>query len=492
MEPFGTITKYYPLLSDETRKIVEKLVENAISYYEFVHSLVDAADAYPMDSEIAYFAFLQSISFPDSWRKMEIRIPESVVTKPIGFLRWDSLDPLPKDQLEDFEHSMMEAVSSNPYDWILLHLYVFAGMDSPEPTSSKYYDAARRLIEKRPDLRCFSNLPHLIQADLQRIEGDIEASLLSWDRAFEIAIEYDDFISAANALSNKANAVKDIDIHRALQLHDEAYSMIADRLTVFDATYQFALRIGMTYETMGECDLALAFYQKDFELKSKLADHAEITQALVTSRVYCELGMPQQALEWLISNSASLQFDDSYLHSITARVFILLGQLDNAARHLARANKLALESGSDSAIAAFLLSRGQFELVHEEFDVALSSLQEALNLSSPQFQLPVNYALIGLAQVEVAKAVKTGTSNLNLHTSGEWMSRLEEHALERNYPGIRIQHAILKADYQSKIGEHEAAMHTLNDALNISDSPGVKTLRKKINEQLVQLEGIPQ
>ncbi|MFW9913575.1 MAG: hypothetical protein ACFFEU_13945 [Candidatus Thorarchaeota archaeon] len=492
MEPIGTITKYYHLLSGETRNVVEEFVKDAMSYYEFVHRLVDAADAYPMDSELACFAFLQSISFPDSWQKMGMRISESVVTKPMSFLRWDSLDPIPKDHLEDFEYSIKEAASSEPYDWMLLHLYVFAGMDSPEPTSSKYLDSARRLIEKQPELHCFSDMLHLIKARQHRIEGDVEGSLQSCDKAFDIATEYNDTISAANALSFKATTIKDIDIHRALQLHDEAYSLIVERLTAFDATYLFALPIGVTYETMGEYDLALAFYQKDFELKSKLADHAEITQTFVASRVYCELGMPQQALEWLISNSASLQFEDSYLHSIAAKVFTLLGQLNDAARHLASANRMVMESGNDYAIGEYLIARGQYELASDELDAAPSSFQEALSLSIPQFQILANYSLVGLTQVEVAKAVKGQTSGLNIHTSGPWMSRLEEHAHERNFPGIRMQHAILKADYQAKISEHEAAMHTLNDALNISNSPGLKTFRKMINKRLEELEDILQ
>jgi tetratricopeptide (TPR) repeat protein len=490
VEPFGTITKYYPFLSDDTRDVVENLLENALNYYDFIHSLVDAADSYPMESELAFFALNQSTLFPDSWGKMEERCPDSVVTKPITYLRWDSLDPIPKDHLEEFEHSMNEAVSSTPFEWIRLHLYSYAGFESPEPLRTKYFENIRLLVEARPELHCFSEYLHQGKAMQFRAEGNIEKSLQYLDKAFEIATEHDDVISAASILSIKANTVKDIDIHRALQLHDEAYSMIAERLTEFDATYMFALSIGMTYEAMGEYDLALAFCQKDFELLSKFADHARIAHTLVACRVCCELGMPQQALEWLISNSASMQFEDSYLHSIAAKVFILLGQLDDAARHLVRANNMAMESGDDSIISSYLLARALYELASDELDAASSSLQEVLTLSSPQFQIIVNYALLGLTQVEATKAVKAETSGLNIHTSGPWMSKLEEHALERNFPGIRMQHAILKADYQTRIGEHEAAMHTLNTALNISDSPGLKTFRKKINERLGDLEEI--
>jgi tetratricopeptide (TPR) repeat protein len=489
VEPIGTVTKFYPFLSDETRKIVEELVEDAMSYYEFVNTLVEAADSYPMDSEFACFALLQSMSYPDSWQKMQARCPESVATKPFALMSWDHLDHIPKERQEEFHYSMEKAVSSEPFEWLLVRLYTYAEWESTEPMQTKYYDARQNLLTTHPKLHCFLDAVYRRNAYLQRYEGDIEAALQSYDKAIEIASEYDDVISAAGSLSLKANVIKEIDVHRALQLHDEAYLMVADRLTESDATYMFAINIGLTYEVMGEFDFALRFYQKNFELTSRLLDHALFPEALIVSRTYCALDMPQQALEWLQSSSASLQFEDSILHSYTAIALTSLGQYDDAASHLVRANKLAIESGIDYNMAYYLLARGMYELAHEEFDSASDSLQEALELSTPQIQLVVNHALTTLTQVEIARVVGSYKSGLDAQSSGPWMSRLEEHALERNFPGIRIQHALLKADYQTKIGEHEAAMRTLRDALHISDSPGVKTLRKRINERL---EGIPQ
>jgi tetratricopeptide (TPR) repeat protein len=492
VEPIGTITKYYPLLSDETRKVVEELVENAMTYYEFVNSLVEAAASYPMESEFACFALVQSVPFPNSWQKMQARCPESVATRPFSFMRWDHMDPIPKDRQEEFHLSMEQATSSEPLDWFLVHLYTYAELVSTEPMRTKYHDAQRDLIKTRPNLHRFSDLLHRRESYLQRFEGDIEAALQSFDRAIEIASEYDDIRSAAVSLSLKANTIKEMDVHRALQLHDEAYSKIADRLTEFDATYMFAINIGLTYEVMGEYDLALRFYQKDFEVMSRLLDYPQSNLALIVSRTYCALNKPQQALEWLQSRSASLQFEDSLLHSYTANALISLGRYDDAASHLVRASKLAIESGIDYNMTQYLLARGKYETAHEEYDSASSSLQEALELSDPQAQIVVNYALIELTRVEIATTVESRMSGLDEHTSGPWMTRLEEHALERNYHGIRIQHALLKADYQAKIGEHDAAMQTLNEALSISDSPGVKTLRKRIHERLEELEGIPQ
>ncbi|MFW9913156.1 MAG: tetratricopeptide repeat protein [Candidatus Thorarchaeota archaeon] len=490
MEPFGTITKYYPLLSDETRKAVEKFVENAMTYYEFVNSIVKAATSYPMESEFACFALLQSVPFPDSWQKMCARCSESIATRPFALMRWDQMDPLPKERQGEFHHAMEKAVLSEPFEWMLLALYFYAELVSTEPMRTKYHDARRDLIKTRPTLHRFSDLTYRREAHLQLLEGDIEEALHSFDKAIESASEYDDVINAAVSLSLKANAIKEMDVHRALQLHDEAYSMVADRLTESDATYKFAKNIGLTYELMGEFDLALRFYQKDFELASRLLDYPRSNLAMIVARTFCALNMPQQALEWLQSRSPSLQFEDSLLHSYAANALISLGRYDDAASHLVRANRLAIESGIDYNVAQYLLARGKYEAAHDELDSASSSLQEALELSIPYGQLIVNYALIALAQVEIAGVVKTQVSGLNVQTSGPWMSRLEEHAYERNFHGIRIQHAFLKADYQAKIGEHEAAMQTLNDALRISDSPGVKTLRKRIHERLEELEGV--
>ena len=91
--------------------------------------------------------------------------------------------------------------------------------------------------------------------------------------------------------------------------------------------------------------------------------------------------------------------------------------------------------------------------------------------------------------VDLAKAeVKSYDIGGDLDTSGPWMVKLEQLARERDYPGILMEHALLKAEFQMKQGAPDAARKTLTDALNIYDSPSVKTLRKKIEERLQSLK----
>ncbi len=104
-----------------------------------------------------------------------------------------------------------------------------------------------------------------------------------------------------------------------------------------------------------------------------------------------------------------------------------------------------------------------------------------------QYQVYVNSALIALAKAEILMTKKSKGQG-DLESSGPWMTRLGIHSREKDYPGIKMQHALLKAEYQTQIGETESALMTLRDALTFTDSPGVKTLRARILQRLDELE----
>ncbi|MBY8999020.1 MAG: hypothetical protein KGD60_14935, partial [Candidatus Thorarchaeota archaeon] len=97
-----------------------------------------------------------------------------------------------------------------------------------------------------------------------------------------------------------------------------------------------------------------------------------------------------------------------------------------------------------------------------------------------------NRALLGLAQAEIwlenqRKDVKKSV------TCGRWLSKLEKYATERDLPGIRMQAALLKSQFYQNHGHLKDGHATLLDALNITDSLGVKTLNKRINDRIQEL-----
>jgi tetratricopeptide (TPR) repeat protein len=481
---------YYPFLSHETKRIVEGLVEDALNYYDFVQKLVEVAEDYPIDSNLALFAIDQSLEYPNTWMMMKERCKESVLTKPMIFWKLDTYDPLDKDQLDELKIAMEQAVSAKPDDWLLLNLYIGAGAMSPEPIRSVYFDLAKTLFERNQDLQRFMPFIYNVEGYNLRIQGDVEGAIRVWEKSFKIANEYDNILSAAGALVSKANTIKDIDVRKALELYDEVYSMLTNRLTEFDAIRMVALGTALCYEALGEYDIALSLLFKDFEVKSLTSDDVQTTPATIVSRIYCTLEMPEQALEWLRAKTELHRLEESMLHSSASRALILQGQLDDAARHLASAHNSATKSGDDQLMGDYLYTKGLYELAVGDLNNAETTLEQALKLVYPQFQIQVNLGLLALTRCEILKGLNASTFVSDNDYSGPWMKRLEKHAKEKGYPGIQMQHALLKASYQTQIDEHEMARQTLEDALAISDSPGVKTLRTKIGQKLEELDSI--
>jgi hypothetical protein len=131
---------------------------------------------------------------------------------------------------------------------------------------------------------------------------------------------------------------------------------------------------------------------------------------------------------------------------------------------------------------------GLFELASDNHEAGFQMLIEALNEAERMdISILLNSILLSLTKAELA-TLKSSSSKISIDSTGPWMTRLGVHAREKNYPGIRMQHALLKAEYQEMIGEAEAAQLTLQDALTFTDSPGVKTLRNRIQERLQELE----
>lgn len=492
MKPFGTITMYFPFLTHEEKKTVEALVDDALSYYDFVRNLVELAGEYPVDSDLGFFALIRSASYPKTWKRMQEKCKEFAVTKPLTFYEFDTYDTLKSSRLDELEVAMEQAISSNPNKWILVHLYIVSSDLVPEPLRSHYLRSARNLIDVNQELQRFMYMIHVREGYTLRIQGDIEGAIRAYDEAFKIADEYDDVASAAAALVQKANTLKDIDIHRALELHDEIYSMLTNRISEFDAIYMVAVLMALCYEALGEYDLALNLLFKGFEATTQASDEVQTTLATIVSRIYCTLEMPGQALEWLKAKGELHTFEETILHSAVGVAFILQEKLEDAARHLVLARNSATMGGDDQLMGDYLYAKGLYELAIGDLNNAIATLEQALKLANPQFQIHVNLCLLALTRCEILEGLEAPIPGSDKDYYGPWMKRLEEHATEKDYPGVRMQHALLKASYQTQIGEHEMARLTLENALTISDSPGVKTLRMKIEKKLEELDSIEQ
>jgi tetratricopeptide (TPR) repeat protein len=504
VDPIGTVTNFYPFLSEDARTIVEAILRQAEGYDDFVSKLVDIILTQDETTDLTHFTVIQawfSINHK-IFDKLRPRLREDVVLKPWLFFdfegSWDEFDA-------GFPPSIDEALERVTEGWIRLYLLLIGvWFYFPRVTVSYSHsclEKAKELIESQPDLKCFSVQLHMAMGGFARHENDIKEAMKEDEKAIEIAEHYDDVIGKHDGQVHLAWCMKDSDASQALALLDSSYqafrSLGANQWTSYAAAH-----MGTLHSIIGEYDLAVEFRLESRRI-SEPSTRINWGDAVVFSRIYCDIDLPEEALEWtknfmdwdestssIIKRVTKLEGHDlmnTIVLSFT-RNLIQLGKLEGVPQILSEMSKQVLERGEEVTLMMHTFVSGLYELAIGNLDAGLQNMSDALaEAERIQWQVYFNSILLELAKAEVKHFEKLESSG-SIESPGQWMTRLEIHALKNGYPGLRMQHALLKAKYQEMIGETEAAQLTLQDALTFTDSPGVKTLRQRILEKLDELE----
>jgi tetratricopeptide (TPR) repeat protein len=496
LKPIGTITKYYPLLAKETVETIEPLVEEAENYRNFILKLIDAISSYPMSSELAQFAVIQAstIGFgydDEVWDKIRPRCQEDIVVKPWSFASNPS--NWTQDDEGGFERAIEQAIATKPAEWMLFHLYALGAyfprvVASTHADFNQYLEEARSLVKKNPLLRGLSPRLDHIESEFA---GSEERGIEFCEEAVRISREYDDVYAHAEATRRMAGWLEN-EPQKALDLLENAHRLfesINDRASVGLC----ADMMGDIYYLLGEFDYAIKFFCWDVDragstLRSTSPRGSYISTQL--ARIFCDLDLPDQAVEWLSWHTDGRDLHDlgRYVHLQSAIVHFKLNHLEKGAKHLGRAYEIMLKMGRDQDIARYNFAQGISELANGQPDAALHLIEQALaEFTRLDYRNSINQCLLELTRIEISIARSSGVYS-DTGTSGQWMDRLESIAKSRNYQGILIYQAILKAQYQELVGKHKDSLTTLENTLKMAESPGVKTLRERIINQIRNLQ----
>ncbi|MHA2081419.1 MAG: hypothetical protein ACW99H_09770, partial [Candidatus Thorarchaeota archaeon] len=163
----------------------------------------------------------------------------------------------------------------------------------------------------------------------------------------------------------------------------------------------------------------------------------------------------------------------------------LLNRIEEALRNLDTAHSLIMKTGEEVWLGTYYHVSGVIEIARGDFQAALDVLEKAQEilerLSRVIYQ---NRALLDLVRAEILLANQSTDST---KAPGRWLSKLEKYAIERDMPGIRMQAALLKSEFYQNHGQLKDAQAILLDALDITDSLGVNTLRKRISVRIREL-----
>ncbi len=467
---------YYQFLDKEIVDILDRIMQEAKDYGDFAERLVEYVCTEDVSNMFGVIAGVHAgiVGSHDLLMRLMPKFGEITLVKAL------------RDGVTEGGEWLELALAENHEDWIKTTLYYMRSWmydRIPIQEVSKYLDLGMELIDKNPKLECFRSYFLQTMGLMKSQEGRIEDAITDLEEGLRIARKYDDQYQAALLLFVLGTFKMKSDVNASWEFFDEAYR-IADSIghTQYSA---FAIgRMGGVAYIRGEYDLALQSIIRCREMCAEAGIFMD-NIAIWCSRIYSSLGEGSQALLW--ARTATEETGDLGALQSTlerARALILLERLEKASAELDSANELVMKDGREEHLGIYKNVIGLLEVAKGRTLEGMSELEDALEIfdqnSNDLLAVP---CLIDLVKTEVKKYDIGG----DLETSGPWMDELEKRAQERDYPGILMEHALLKAEFQVKQGAHEAARKTLTDALNIYDSPSVKTLRKKIEDNIQSL-----
>ena len=470
-------------------------VEMARNYRDFVRSLIKTTADVPMSSQLAHFMLTQATTIgtgrdDDIWKMIHPRCDEHVITRPWHY--WNNDQFRAGQNEEALPEALKEAIDSVDEEWLLLHIYM-VGTDWLGPRLYLYeqhMEKARFMVKNNPDLLCFAPLVYNAEIQYEMYpQGDFDGVIKKSEEIRRIAEQYDDIFWIAETYQRKSEAMRNTNPQKALELlakSKEIYESLGDTLNVGNVNSTK----GITLSILGEYDSALDTLFEGMEISSLSMSSKgtrALTKAIWISKIFCDLNQPEQALEWINWAEKEPQRTYRYFLISKARVLTQLNRLEEAAEYIELAQERYHESGDDVFFGFYNHILGLYELATGETKAALHYLGEAfMEFERLNFQPQINSCLLALTSAELLESARS--LKPDIETSGIWMSILEEHARGKDYHGIRMQHALLKAEYQTLIEKEEAAHMTLREALTFSDSAGVETIRQQITKMLADLE----
>jgi tetratricopeptide (TPR) repeat protein len=311
------------------------------------------------------------------------------------------------------------------------------------------------------------------------LEGDRDGAISDLLQGQQMANEADDLLYLYLNKNLRAWMLKNIDHKESLAIFEELY----DLSCTFEVPFFIMETLNdasLAYEAGGEFDLAISSLTELIKM-SPLGYEDPIPT--IMSRIYATMGEGKEALVWAeraFECGEELNIPQFYIRK--AHALIVLNRIEEAEQNLSMAHSLILKSGHEFMLGIFYSVSGYLELGKDNPPAALDYLTEAYDIftRNPRRQWQ-NLTLLGLARAE-----------LELHSTeslvtGKWLSALENHVIKHELPGIAMLTALLKAEFLERTSEFKDAREILQQSLQLSDSPGVKTLRKKISDQIKEL-----
>ncbi len=493
VKPLGTVMKYYPFIDKESKRILKSLMDESNNYNEFVQRLCKVVIENDVPVSLAYLAAVQAwwCRIDNVKNLIQKKFKDIPIIRPWAYPH----NSFERDQITFHDvvtEAIKNAIDSDIEDWIEteLHLlHTFYHWPIGEISSAlEPIEIAKGLIKENAALSCFEPLICAFEGMFIAGDGEVEKALNIVSKGEQIVERYDDVFYKYMLLLTRADILNFIlmDVQGSMAIFEDLYK-IAQELDLPYFICEVLNDSTLAFEAAGEYDLAISSVQEILD-SGKQQSLGE-TNFILLSRNYANLGNGPKALEWINKGfDYCEQFESPLMLLSKAWALALVNRLDEADQTLESAYSLIMKAGLERHLGDYYQVSGVVEYRKGDPITALHLLEKAWEIAE---RVPAaanqNRALLDLARVEIQISNhKTGSTEIAV--PGKWLSKLEKHACDRNLPGIRMQAALLKSEFYKKHDQLKDARSTLVEALSITDSLSVRTLRTEINERIQELD----
>ncbi|MFW9913625.1 MAG: hypothetical protein ACFFEU_14200, partial [Candidatus Thorarchaeota archaeon] len=384
MKPLGTITMCFPHVDDETRNVLQSVMEEAVNFGDFTERLCNRVCSETTTPLAEYFAWYFA-SVGGNWTVLETletagKTPE--LAEPLLLLARNQRGQMVS--WDEMLQSLSRALKAAPNDWIACQLYtewrVESVPDYPESdTDVKPVETITKSVRENKDLEYFK--AHLFQIQgSEYSRGDRrQESIEAYNQALVLARKYDDQIMVAGLLYLSAQAIKHTDVKQANSLLLSAEEL-GEHLGIRALIAAVQHQIGHIKGLRGELDAAIE-HQLQCRAALELLSIPSVQGNSVIALHYNQVGDGEKALEFAdagIEDIDSRRRWASYAHAQRAWALVNLGRTDEAKDELELSKILATKSGAVQALVWTQIVEGILDKTENHHDSAIHLFQEVL------------------------------------------------------------------------------------------------------------------
>jgi len=491
MKSLGTITACFPYVDEDTRNILQSVMDEAKDYNDFAERVCEKALKETVPTLMIYFAYFH-VYIQNKYNLLRRLIEAQVgsdLTQPItlmyGVRRGDSIE------WDDFQKAIAAAIKATTNDWIACHIFVAwrelgDAWFSESHSESKTLDILESKIMHDGEFSFFISSLHRIKANRLCEEGNIEDARKWYDHAISIARKHDNQEQLAILLFQKADMVKKVNFSEALSIM-KVQGEICEELGYLAGKALHKRLLGLIAMAKGQYEAAIDYGTNYLKWQESHGLPLGFSKSVIAYS-YNQKGDAKHALELILDCMDDL-ISVGYPFALIQEAWALLnlGRNEEASNKLDKARELSLKSGGETKLGLVYFVEGLIALHRREFKNSSFALEKALDIFERYNSTSsINMALLRLADVEV-ETFPYDSGQVKSNFSGPWMKKVITHAEKRDLPGIAAQATLLQSRFLFKKGQVAQSRKLLKQVLKISEKSGMTYLKEMAEVMLPDL-----